>query len=83
MKFGIASAFNITYIAHKGCFPTLFSTSALGFCTFLCRVFTALSPILAAVNQSLSIILFALTTMIAAFVVLVLRDIDENDYTDW
>mmetsp|Transcript_20889 Transcript_20889/g.25653 ORF Transcript_20889/g.25653 Transcript_20889/m.25653 type:complete len:137 (+) Transcript_20889:1386-1796(+) len=46
MKFGIASAFNITYVAHKSCFPVLFATSSLGYCTFICRFFTGFTPIL-------------------------------------
>ena len=80
MKFGIASAFNITYIAHTGCFPTLFSTSALGLCTFLCRVFTAASPVIAAMDQTLSVVIFATTSLLGAFIVLALRDINEEDY---
>ena len=47
MKFGVASAFNITYVCHSGCFPTLFSTSSLGYCQFICRFFTAFTPMLA------------------------------------
>jgi len=50
MKFGISGAFNITYVCHKGCFPTLFSTTSLGYCTFICQFFTAFTPVMAGVS---------------------------------
>ena len=80
MKFGISSAFNITYVCHKGCFPTLFATSSLGYCTFICRFFTAFTPMLAQVSQSISTVLFAVSSTMGAFIVLKIRDIREEDY---
>jgi len=80
MKFGISSAFNITYVCHKGCFPTLFATSSLGYCTFICRFFTAFTPMLAQVSQTISTILFAVSSSIGAVIVLNIRDINEEDY---
>lgn len=80
MKFGISSAFNITYVCHKGCFPTLFATSSLGYCTFICRFFTAFTPMLAQVSQLVSTALFAVTSTIAAIIVLYIRQIKESDY---
>ena len=80
MKFGIASAFNITYVCHKSCFPTLFSSSSLGYCTFICRFFTAFTPMLAAMNQQLSIVLFAASSTVGAFIVLGIRKINDDDY---
>ena len=49
-KFGIASAFNIVYVAHNSVFPTMFAASSLGFCNFLARMFTIASPLLAKVD---------------------------------
>ena len=46
-KLGIASAFNILYVSHADIFPVLFAATALGFCNFVTRIFTGLSPILA------------------------------------
>ena len=80
MKFGISSAFNITYVCHKGCFPTLFATSSLGYCTFICRFFTGFTPMLAQVSQRLSTMLFAVSSTIGALVVLGIRNIKEEDY---
>lgn len=46
-KFGIASSFNIIYVAHNKVFPVLFAATAFGICNFITRIFTSLSPILA------------------------------------
>ena len=70
MKFGVASAFNITYVAHNRCFPVLFATTSLGYCTFLCRFFTGFAPILSQVSQRVSTQLFAVTSVIGAITVL-------------
>jgi len=80
MKFGISGAFNITYVCHKGCFPTLFSTTSLGYCTFICQFFTAFTPVMAGVSQSLSMGLFTCSSIVATFIVLYLRDINDKDY---
>ena len=80
MKFGVASAFNITYVCHSGCFPTLFSTSSLGYCQFICRFFTAFTPMLAQVSQQLSMLLFAVSSALGALIVLGICDINEEDY---
>ena len=62
MKFGISGCFNITYVCHKGCFPTLFSTTSLGYCTFICRFFTAFTPVMAQMDQAISTGLFAFSS---------------------
>jgi len=80
MKFGISSAFNITYVCHKGCFPTLFSTTSLGYCTFISRFFTAFTPMLASMDQYASVMLFAVTSTFGAFIVLQIRQINDDDY---
>ena len=46
-KFGIACSFNILYVSHSTIFPVAFAASALGFCNFFARVFSATSPVLA------------------------------------
>ena len=80
MKFGISGCFNITYVCHKGCFPTLFSTTSLGYCTFICRFFTAFTPVMAALDQTWSTGLFAFSSILGAFIVLGLKDIKDSDY---
>ena len=80
MKFGISSCFNITYVAHKSSFPTLFSTSSLGFCTFLCRFFTAFTPMMAIMDHNFSVSLFAITTILGSVIVLGVRKINDEDY---
>ena len=80
MKFGIASCFNITYVCHKTCFPTLFATTSLGYCTFICRFFTAFTPILSAMDQYFSVLIFTVTSACGAVIVLQLRTISEDDF---
>ena len=46
-KFGIACAFNIIYVSHSSVFPVAFGATALGFCNFFARIFSATSPVLA------------------------------------
>jgi len=46
-KFGIACSFNILYVSHSSIFPVAFAASALGFCNFFARIFSATSPVLA------------------------------------
>ena len=43
-KFGIAAAFNLDYVSNSVLFPTLFTATAMGFCNFLARIATILSP---------------------------------------
>ena len=49
-KFGIASAFNIIYLAHDGLFPVMFAASSFGYCNFFARTFTIASPLLARIE---------------------------------
>lgn len=80
MKFGISGAFNITYNCHKGCFPTLFSTTSLGYCTFICRFFTAFTPVMAQMDKTISTGIFALSSTFGALIVLGLKKISDDDY---
>ena len=47
MKFGLSGCFNITYVCHPECFPTLFASASQGYCQFICRFFTAFTSVLA------------------------------------
>ena len=80
MKFGIASSFNITYVAHKQYFPVLFATTSLGYTNFICRIFTGFTPILSQVSQTISTQLFAFSSVVGAIIVLFLREIREEDF---
>ena len=68
-KLGIASAFNIIFIAHTDIFPVLYATTAFGICNFVAKIFTSASPVIAQYEQPLpTIILFGLS-LIGAWVV--------------
>ena len=68
-KFGISSAFNILYVSHPSVFPTLFGATALGMCNFVTRIFTAISPIMAQIEQPLPIAAFIVLSMIGTIIV--------------
>ena len=79
MKFGVSMAFNITYVCHSGCFPTLFASSSFGYCQFICRFFTAFTPMVAQVSQRASMVLFAVSSSLGALILQGLIDIDGDD----
>ena len=68
-KFGISSAFNILYVSHSTVFPVLFSATALGMCNFVTRIFTAISPILAQIEEPLPVLIFLVLSMLGCSVV--------------
>ena len=80
MKFGISGCFNITYVCHPECFPTLFASASQGYCQFICRFFTAFTSIMALIDQNLSTGLFAITSSIGSLIVLGLRPIKDSDF---
>ena len=69
-KFGIACSFNILYVSHSTIFPVAFAASALGFCNFFARVFSATSPVLAQIEEPLPVIAFIFTSLIACILAL-------------
>ena len=69
-KFGVTCTFNINYSAHQYFFPTLFAATALGFCMFVARLFSALSFLFAEMDEPLPMIIFTCScalTAVAAF----------------
>merc|ERR1712232_1454478 len=69
-KFGIACSFNIIYVSHSTVFPIAFAATALGFCNFFARVFSATSPVLAQIEEPLPMIAFTLTSVTACVLAL-------------
>ena len=71
-KFGVAFTFNVLYISHANLFPVLFAATALGLCNMVARLFSALSPLLAQMDEPLPMIvltlLTAITTILAFFI---------------
>jgi len=72
-KFGIASSFNLVYAAHRHVFPTLFASTALGYCGFFARIFSAASPVLATIDEPLPMWFFTLIAGLAAVLSLGLK----------
>jgi len=67
-KFGIASMFNIVYIANAHIFPTLFSATALGVCNFAARLATIFAPLTAEIDRTTSMSIFTGLAAVSFFV---------------
>lgn len=66
-SFGITGCFMIVYICMVDVFPTLFVSTAMGFCNFIARVLTIAAPIVAELQPPLPMSLFVgLTTLAVA-----------------
>lgn len=80
IQFGISGAYNLIYVCHQDCFPTLFSTSSFGYCMFMCRLASAVTPIIVKhVSQQVSLALFTVSSLIAAALVLRTRQVSDED----
>ena len=69
-KFGVALSFGINYLSNPYLFPTLFAATALGFCNTFARLFSALSPMFAQMDEPIPMILFvacSTLTLVAVF----------------
>ena len=72
-EYGIAAGFTIIYVAHNSVFPVLFSATALGLCNFVARIFAALAPIVAQIDQPYPVIVYGVLVTASAFSVRYLR----------
>jgi len=68
-KFGISGGFVIVYVCTVDVFPTLFCSTAMGFCNFLARILTILAPEIAEHAPPLPMALF--TSLCALGMVLI------------
>ena len=71
-KFGISSAFNITYIGSVKLIPTLFAASVFGFSNVVARTVTIFAPVVAEIEGTFPIcinIMFMVIAFITSFFV--------------
>ena len=72
-KFGVAASFNVGFIANLSFFPTLFSATALGLCTFFARLSSAFSYPVSSLDEPQPMIMFtslcALTFLACFFLI--------------
>ena len=67
-KFGISSTFNTCFICFVQLIPTLYASSAFGFCNILARTLTILSPYLAEQNHPIPILSLIIMTTVGVAV---------------
>ena len=63
-KYGVALSFGLNYMSNSHLFPTLFAATAIGLCNTFARSFSAVSPIIAQIDEPLPMILFTVTSAI-------------------
>ena len=63
-KSGLSGSQNMLYLSFGELFPTLFATTAYGFCNILARAFTAIAPTLSRMQQPLPMIAFTFSSFI-------------------
>lgn len=63
-KFGVSLSFGLNYISNSYLFPTLFAATAIGTTNTIARLFSAISPILAQMEEPLPMILFTSTSIV-------------------
>ena len=76
-KFGVAFAYNVMYLGNSSLFPVLFASSALGYCSFLNRIFSAVSPFLVNLPEPWPLVIFCVMALISGIASFWLKDIDK------
>ena len=71
-KLGVASGFNVIYIAHPKMFPTLFSMTSMGILNLICRFATIFAPFVAEVDEPVPMFTFTVTCFIASLCAMLL-----------
>jgi len=64
-KFGLSLSFVGVYMGNYYIFPTLFASTAMGVCNVFSRVVTALSPMVAEIDEPIPIIIVIISAVIA------------------
>mmetsp|Transcript_18873 Transcript_18873/g.22298 ORF Transcript_18873/g.22298 Transcript_18873/m.22298 type:complete len:165 (-) Transcript_18873:26-520(-) len=72
-KFGIAFAFNMSYLAMRGLFPPAIQATAFGVCNLFARFSTILSPLIAELPDPVPMSCFTITCIASALLPLCLR----------
>lgn len=67
-KFGISSAFTISFIASVQLIPTIFAASVFGYCNFSARIVTMMSSIVAELDEPTPLVISASSALGAALV---------------
>jgi len=72
-KYGVALSLGVNYLSNAYLFPTLFAATAFGLCNTVARLFSALSPIFAQMDEPLPMMLFTGSSMITLTLVFCLQ----------
>lgn len=72
-KYGTTLSFGLNYSANSYLFPTLFAATALGQCQTFARLFSALSPVFAQMDEPIPMILFSASSAITIVIVMLLN----------
>ena len=65
MNLGTSATFSNLYIGHLNLFPSVFSSTSMGFCNITARLITAASPLVAEIAQPTPEIIFTSLSVVA------------------
>ena len=68
-KTGVSCAFNGIFIGHQALFPVLFATTSFGICNIFGRMFSALSPLIANIEQPIPMQAYTISSAIICILV--------------
>jgi len=69
IRLGSSGAFNLVYIANKDVFPTLFSSSAMGYSNFFARLFATFGPQIAEMESPYPMLVLICMNLFAIIVI--------------
>lgn len=78
-KFGIVITTCMNYAAHPHIFPTLFSTTSMGYLLMITYTFSSVSQFLTEIKEPFPMILFACFSAIGALAAFFLRPMQKQE----
>ena len=78
-KFGIVATQGINYMAHPDMFPTLFSTTSMGYIFIVMYTYASLSNFVTTLEEPIPLIIFTASSGLAAVLPIFLRLHKEKD----
>ena len=72
-KFGIVATQGINYMAHPDMFPTLFSTTSMGYIFIIMYIYASVSNFVTTIEEPVPLIIFTASSGLAAILPIFLR----------
>lgn len=77
-KFGVSCAFNLCYLVTAEYFPIMYSSSVFGACSFIARIATITTPMVAEITPPYPMLIYSAFCIVSLFSTLILKK--ENQF---